>query len=158
MITAWRIVKARHAVTAFDGEGARLAGGRWNAPGSAMIYTADSAALAALQLLVHLGQSSILSSFVLIACTFHESMVTVLDRARLPADWHSFPAPPALPRIGEDWLRNGSSAVLAVPSAVIETGVNYLLNPVHEDFGTILVDEPRPFEFDPRLRRPIAMP
>jgi RES domain-containing protein len=33
-ITAWRIVKARHTANAFDGEGARVEGGRWNSPGT----------------------------------------------------------------------------------------------------------------------------
>ena len=53
-ITAWRIVKAKHKKRAFDGEGARIAGGRWNKIGTPMVYTADSLALAALELIVHL--------------------------------------------------------------------------------------------------------
>ena len=48
MIRAWRIVKARHALRAFTGEGAHLYGGRWNSPGVAVVYTAGSAALATL--------------------------------------------------------------------------------------------------------------
>src|SRR5437016_2636134 len=54
-ITAWRIVKARHATNAFDREGARLEGGRWNSAGTPVVCTSQSAALAALELLVHLG-------------------------------------------------------------------------------------------------------
>src|SRR5262245_29579658 len=69
-LTAWRIVKARHAANAFDGEGARLEGGRWNSPGTPTVYTSQSAALAALELLVHLGRGSILSAYTLIPCTF----------------------------------------------------------------------------------------
>src|SRR3990172_1776005 len=65
-ITAWRIVKARHAANAFGGEGARVEGGRWNSPGTPVVYTSQSAALAALELLVLLGRGSILSADVLI--------------------------------------------------------------------------------------------
>ena len=53
-ITAWRIVRARFADSAFDGEGARRYGGRWNSRGTRMVYTAGSQALAALEMLVHL--------------------------------------------------------------------------------------------------------
>ena len=54
MTSLWRIVKATHASTAFDGDGARRFGGRWNHEGYSAIYTSGSLALAALELLVHL--------------------------------------------------------------------------------------------------------
>src|SRR3990172_341094 len=95
-ITAWRIVKARHAPNAFDGEGARLEGGRWNSPGTPLVYASESAALATLELLVHLRRRSILSAYVLIACTFDEALVERLDSKRLPPNWRSYPAPPEL--------------------------------------------------------------
>ena len=46
---------------------------------------------------------------------------------------------------------NGISAVLEVPSAVIETDSNYLLNPRHRDFNATRIMDPQPFEFDLRL-------
>jgi RES domain-containing protein len=64
-ITTWRIIKAQHAHRAFDGEGARLAGGRWNKIGIPMIYTADSLALAALEIMVHLPGSELLKNIFL---------------------------------------------------------------------------------------------
>lgn len=151
MPTSWRIVKARHAATAFDGEGARLEGGRWNSPGSPMVYTAGSAALAALEMLVHLGRAATLPAYVLIACSFDEALVTRANRATLPANWRSYPAPPELQQLGDAWLRRGTSAVLEVPSAVIPTEPNYLLNPQHADFPSIARTAPQPFEFDLRL-------
>lgn len=153
-ITAWRIVKARHAATAFDGEGARVEGGRWNTPGTPMVYTSQSAALAALELLVHLGRGSILGVYVLIPCTFDEALVSRLDRKRLPKNWRSYPAPPDLQMIGDEWAKSGTSAVREVPSAVIVTDSNYLLNPHHHDFQAIRVMETRPFDFDLRLVKP----
>ena len=44
-ITAFRITQNRFARAAFDGEGARLYGGRWNSPGTAMVYLASSISL-----------------------------------------------------------------------------------------------------------------
>lgn len=150
-ITAWRIVKARHAGNAFDGEGARVEGGRWNSPGTPVVYTSQSAALAALELLVHLGRGSILAAYVLMPCTLDDALVSRVDRKRLPKNWRSYPAPPELQLIGDKWVKSGTSAVLEVPSAVIKTDVNYLLNPLHADFHAIRVMDPQSFEFDLRL-------
>ena len=151
IITAWRIVKAKHAAKAFDGEGARVEGGRWNSPGAPLVYTSQSAALAALELLVHLGRGSLLPAYVLIPCTFDEAIVSRLDRKRLPKNWRSYPAPTELQFIGDEWGKGDASVVLEVPSAVIDSESNYLLNPNHRGFRAVRVMRPQPFEFDLRL-------
>ena len=150
MITAWRITKTRHAATAFDGEGAKIEGGRWNSPGLPVVYVAETAALAALEMLVYID-ASILPPYVLIPCTFKEALVMNLDRGQLPPNWQSSPAPPELQQLGDAWLKSGSSAILKVPSAVIEIESNYLLNPAHPDFAGIEIGAPSPFDFDLRL-------
>jgi len=150
-ITAWRIVKAKHAAGAFDGEGARIEGGRWNSPGTPVVYTSQSAALAALEMLVHLGHGSTLLAYVLIPCTFDKAVVSRLDPKRLPKNWRSYPAPSSLQLLGDQWIKSGASAVLEVPSALIATESNYLLNPRHQRFADIRVEPPQPFAFDLRL-------
>lgn len=115
------------------------------------MYTSQSAALAALELLVHLGRGSILAAYVLIPCTFDDAVVSQVDRKRLPKNWRSYPALPDLQLIGDEWVKSGASAVLEVPSAVIETDSNYLLSPRHPDFRAIRAMDPQPFEFDLRL-------
>ena len=151
MLTAWRIVKAQHAATAFNGDGARLFGGRWNSRGLPVVYAAASPALAALELLVHLGSSGALAAYISIACRFDERLVLRLDRHRLPKEWRSSPAVPELAVLGDAWLKDGTSAVLAVPNAIIPAEWNYLLNPMHADFGSIEIGTREPFEFDLRL-------
>jgi len=153
VVTAWRIVKARHQATAFDGEGARLYGGRWNSRGLTVVYVAASPALAALEMLVHVGNSGVLASYVSIACAFDAAHVLRLDRQRLPKDWRSSPALPELALVGDAWLKDGTSAVLDVPNAIIPDESNYLLNPRHADFAAITIGRPQPFEFDLRLLR-----
>ena len=54
-------------------------------------------------------------------------------------------------QLGDGWLNAGASAVLEVPSAVVEIESNYLLNPAHPDFRRIQIGEPSHFEFDLRL-------
>lgn len=151
MITAWRIVKAKHAANAFDGEGARRYGGRWNTPGSPAVYTSASAALAVLEMLVHLGRGTALHAYLLIACSFDEALVARLDRSRLPAHWRTSPAPPPLQVLGDAWLRSGASAILEVPSAVMPAESNYVLNPRHAGFASVQVSPPQPFDLDVRL-------
>jgi RES domain-containing protein len=151
--TSWRIVKARHAHRAFDGEGARLYGGRWNSPGIRLIYTADSPALATLELLVHLNASMLLPSFVLCSVSFDDALATAVDRSALPRNWRSFPPPPDLAAIGDRWARARSSLALVVPSAVIDLQDNFLINPEHPDFSSVALSSPRPFDLDLRLVR-----
>lgn len=151
MATGWRIVKSRHAGTAFDGEGARLYGGRWNSLGTRMIYTSGSVSLAVLEVLVHVQEANLISSYSLIPARFDDALVQHLDRSRLPDDWRSYPAPPELQQLGDEWVRSQTSSVLEVPSAVVERESNYLLNPAHPDFSSIFIGEPEPFNFDERL-------
>jgi RES domain-containing protein len=153
MPAAFRLVKARRSGRAFDGEGARLHGGRWNSPGTAVVYTADSLALAALELLVHLEASPLLAAYVWMRVEFDRSLVRGVDPASLPPGWHAYPAPMALQQIGDAWVAEARSAVLQVPSAVVRTERNYLINPAHRDFRKLAIGRPVPFDVDPRLRR-----
>jgi RES domain-containing protein len=151
MATGWRIVKSWYASTAFDGEGARLYGGRWNSPGTRMVYTSSTISLAVLEVLVHLQEASLLSSYSLISAGFDDALVERLDHSMLPDGWRTYPAPSDLQRIGDDWVRSQRSVALEVPSVIVESESNYLLNPAHPDFSSVVIGESEPFTFDERL-------
>ncbi len=53
--------------------------------------------------------------------------------------------------LGDEWVRSQRSAVLEIPSAVVERESNYLLNPAHPDFSSIVIGEAETFTFDERL-------
>jgi RES domain-containing protein len=148
---AWRLVKARHARTAFDGEGARLHGGRWNSPGVRMVYTAESPSLAVLEVLVHLQATAPLAGYVLIEVRLPEGLVEILSRP--PADWRRMPAPASTRRVGDAWAASGRSAALAVPSVVTPQERLLLLNPAHPDFSRVEIGAARAHVLDPRLGR-----
>ena len=152
-LTAWRIVKERHAASAFDGEGARLYGGRWNSPGTALVYTAESRALAMLEILTHLPTAALLGLFVCIPVRFDDALVTELRRNALPADWRREPAPASTRQLGDAWVQAGGSAVWRVPSVVVPPESNYLFNPAHPDFRAIKIGAAEPIRFDARLVR-----
>jgi RES domain-containing protein len=150
-VSAWRIVKRKLAREAFSGEGARLYGGRWNSPGVAVVYTAASQSLAALELLVHLENSDLLHEYVVIEAQFDSSVVTRLAKTDLPKDWRASPPPASARAIGDAWIAEEHSAVLELPSAIIPAESIFLLNPQHAAFGEIKIGEPARFEFDLRL-------
>ena len=92
-VTAWRICKRRYAATAFDGEGAKRFGGRLNSKGVAIVYTAESVALAALEMLVHLESADLLARYLVRSARFDDSLVSDLDRRKLPKSWRQSPTP-----------------------------------------------------------------
>ena len=150
-LTAWRIAKRKHAKTAFTGEGARLFGGRWNNPGTFIVYTAQSQSLAVLEMLVHLDSPELLGKYVLFEVGIDDSLITHVDPSRLPRTWRADPPPSRARAIGDDWINAGTSAVLRVPSALVPTENNFLLNPRHKDFSGLRISKPIPFRFDSRL-------
>ena len=150
-VTAWRITKRKHARHAFSGEGAREFGGRWNNPGTAVVYTAQSQSLAALEMLVHLDSADLLEKYVLLAADFDQSLVKVVDASNLPRNWRADPPPAQVRSIGDEWVLGGSSAVLQVPSVLVSGENNFLLNPGHQDFARIRFGKPLAFRFDARL-------
>lgn len=151
MPTAWRIVKARHAATAFDGEGARRYGGRWNSPGVPLVYASESRSLSLLEVLAGLRSPGAVRGYSIIPATFDEGLVIDLLPPDLPDDWRRHPPPSATQWIGDEWAARKRSAVLRVPSALVPEECNYLLNPGHPDFSRIEVGEAVPVVIDPRL-------
>lgn len=150
-ITACRIIKARHAATAFTGEGARRFGGRWSSPGIRVVYSAGSAALAMLESLVHLHSRELIHRFVRFEIAFDSDLVELVNPARLPRGWRNAPAPLSLREIGDDWVRRGDRPILRVPSVIVPTEWNYLQNPEHPKFRGAKIGPRRPLKFDSRL-------
>ena len=144
-------MKTRYAATAFDGEGARRYGGRWNSPGVRVSYASDSIALAVVEVLVHLQTSRVLGAYSLVSVSFPDELVTVLEGKRLPGGWRRYPAPPEIQAIGDSWIADSRSAVLRVPSVVVPDSYNFLLNPGHPEFARVVVGAAEPFAWDPRL-------
>lgn len=151
MRTGWRIVPEDNAVNAFDGEGARLYGGRWNSVGVAMVYASEHQSLAALETRVHIDTTKKLKRYKCFAFHFDEGLMEVFRVGGLPKDWQQEPPPPSMQQLGDDWVKSAVSAILAVPSIIIPSELNYLLNPRHPDFAKIKIDKPADFVFDQRL-------
>lgn len=152
MITAFRLVKKRHAPDAFTGEGSRRFGGRWNHKGTAVVYLSDTLALAALEQFIHLGREGLHISFVYFKVEIPERIsVTSIEPGDLPEDWRREPPPKSTKDLGTGWAESGSSALLRVPAVVVPTGFNYLLNINHPEVSLLKIGDPAQFTFDPRM-------
>ena len=152
MPSAWRLVKAKHVASAWDGESARSLGGRWNSPGVPVVYASEHLSLALAEVLVHLTGSGPLAAYTAIPIEFEDRFVEVLDRRALPARWRAHPPPAAARAIGDRFVTAGKHAFLRVPSVVVPQESNYVVNLAHPDFAKCRIGEAIPVPFDERLR------
>jgi RES domain-containing protein len=121
-----------------------------------MVYTAQTQSLALLEMLVQ--DSPLRAHYVMIPARFPERIVERIDPASLPVDWRDISARGELQQVGAAWSRTRTSAVLAVPSAVVPAETNYLLNPNHTDFVHVEIGAREEWLTDPRLLRRAATP
>lgn len=152
-ITAWRITPAKYQPAAFDGTGSEEYGGRFNSVGTPVVYTSGSLSLATLEVLARTNKRSRLVGRICLPVTFEEHHVTARGASDLPEGWNARPYQPASQEVGDGWVRSKGSLVLQVPSVVVPSEQNYLINPHHPAFGELVFGEPVPLDPDPRLLR-----
>lgn len=146
----WRLTLKKHVAP--DGEGARRYGGRWNKPGTPVVYTSGTLSLAALEYLVHVDSDILPDSLVSVQATIPESLaIETIHPSDLPDNWRDKIIPVHLQELGTSWAKGVTTPILKVPSVVIEHEWNYVLNPLHREFPRIIWDTGMPFSFDPRL-------
>lgn len=127
---------------------------RWNANDINMIYTASSQALACLENVVHRNQLGLSSNFKVMTIDIPDDLVIeVIDRKRLPKDWKDYSNLILTQQIGNEWIKSLRTAVLKIPSSIIDLENNYLINPAHPDFKKIKLLHADTFVFDERIKR-----
>ena len=145
-MNVYRLVRRERAAEALSGEGARRYGGRWNPPGTAVVYAAESRALAVLETVVHLS---------LEARAMHFVLITIELPAKAKVERHSAARPPRVladsQDVGADWLDGSDALALAVPSVLVPQEKNYVLNVAHAQFAGVRVASTEQFSFDERL-------
>jgi RES domain-containing protein len=150
-ITVWRIANKKYATSLFSGEGVKRYGGRFNSPGSKVVYTSGSLSLALLELLFQGSGRDRLSDLVCVQVTFDHRLVESLCEDELPEGWSSRPPCSSSQVIGDEWLKRGKAPILRVPSVVVSDEFNYLINPQHVKFEKIRIGTVRNVAIDERL-------
>lgn len=130
------------------GEGAFKYGGRWNSPGSRMVYTSSRRSLAMLEILVHWHRPIPPPDYVVVVLFIPDALVGKNLLYTIP-DWRQ--EQQWSRQEGDSWLRDRASLLLRVPSVVVPAESNFLLNPLHPDANSVKVVDVEPFSFDKRL-------
>lgn len=128
---------------------------RWSKKGSYVIYTASTRALACLENVVHRAGEGLQQAFKVMVIDIpddilmEEILLKDLKKGWNNSDDLTFEICQA---IGEDWLERGVSAILKVPSSIIQKESNYLFNINHQDFKKLKIIDLEDFEFDLRIK------
>lgn len=153
-VVAWRLDRTRYAPIWDSGEGAFREGGRWNSPGTRVVYCSLDAATAVLEVAVHKGFRRLDED----PHTLTSIHLANPDRIRFvfPADipephWLEPGEPDARQRSFGDALL-AESHFVAIPSVVSRNSWN-LLVAVPAARGEYTVRSQEPFVLDPRLHR-----
>jgi len=148
-LNCYRIGDPAGAYPIFDATGSTLAPGRWNTPGSPVIYSSEHHSTALLEKLVH-GSGRLPPNQHYIEITIPRGITyEILSLPTLPG-WDSMPATTSKV-FGETWCTERRSAILIVPSVVARLEHNVLINPAHPEFSAITSSLHQPVYWDRRL-------
>jgi RES domain-containing protein len=148
----WRI--SNHAN--LEGLSGERTNGRWHTAeeGKRIVYLAEHPALALIEILVNLRgkPEQFPASFQLLKISVgeHVSSGTVVSNI-LAEGWREDLA--ETQSVGDRWLREKDSALLAVPSAPSPESTNYLMNPLHPDAKQVSIEWQHWLVYDRRLFR-----
>lgn len=145
----YRLTKTQYAED-LKGTGAKLFGGRWNHINFPCIYTAESGALSVLEYAVNVNIDFIPRALSMCVFEIDESQVYYLKEEELPGNWQQTPAPKSTKDFGTKLIEE-KYAIIKIPSIIIPTEFNYILNPFAGNTAYNLV-ETRDFIFDLRIK------
>ena len=157
-LTVWRIATDTPTYEADDlsGAGAKATGGRWNALGSAVVYSSQTRTLACLETVVDLNAGGLPLNRYLVEVTIPDNLwadAQMTTSVSLPVGWDAEPAGRTSIDFGTNWLRSRTSALLVVPSVIVPEEFNVLINPQHSGSARITAAKVRKWLYDPRLAR-----
>lgn len=148
---AFRIVKAKYEQD-LSGHGAELWGGRWNYPGTPVIYASEHASLALLEILAWTALSQLLkANFSLLTLEIPEPSQRQVNLIDLPAEWYYPEHETGTQQIGQDWTEMNQTLILKVPSAILPIENNILINPKHLLMKAVVISHISEISFDPRV-------
>lgn len=155
-LSCYRIGDPGGAYPIFDATGSTVAPGRWNKPGSPVIYACEYYSTAVLEKLVHgSGRLPPNQHHVKITIPFGMTYEVFLPPS-LPG-WDAIP-PTASRDFGDDWCLGKRSLILIVPSVVARPDRNILINPAHPQFAHVAASLHEPVYWDRRLFGPAPVP
>jgi RES domain-containing protein len=147
----YRITAKKYAED-LTGTGAAIYGGRWNKKGSPVLYTGENKEIALLETIVH-TPPMLIPKLDILTLEIPDDSITEIKISQLPKNWKLYPAPSILSEISKKWIDEGSTIALKVPSCIIHSVHNYILNCRHPEYSKVKLIERRNFEFNSRLKK-----
>jgi len=145
----YRITKSKFSAD-LSGTGAALFPGRWNKYGTPVLYTGETKEIALLEIIVN-ATSMVMNDLDILTLEIPEDSISEFKTADLPKNWTHYPAPTKLADLAQEWIATGKTIALKVPSCIIETSHNYILNCNHTDYKLVKVLDHSKFQLDTRL-------
>lgn len=133
------------------GEGAKLNGGRWNTIGQPCIYTSEAKSLCILEYAANVYLDEMTNDLSFTTYEIPDDSSLIFQPKDLPAGWMETPSPIAVREWGTEQLQK--HLALKLPSVIITSEYNYLLNPLHAEFRKVRIKEVESFTFDRRIKK-----
>lgn len=112
--------------------------GRWNGAGRRVIYTAESIPIAFMENMIRRKGIGFNDQFAIMVIEIPGTLrISKVDPESLAPGWRDYRDYKICQAVGKPWYDKNLSPVLKVPSAVLTTNFNYVLNAVHPDFHKI---------------------
>lgn len=147
----FRITKSNRA-SDMSGYGSATHPGRWNKKGTPVLYTGESKEIALLEAIVHIPPM-MSPKLDILTIEIPDDSITVLTTKDLPSNWFQYPAPTILSEISQNWIDEGRTIALKVPSSIIHSSNNIILNCQHKNYSSVKITNQKRFYFDTRLRK-----
>ncbi len=124
----------------------------WNKKGTPLLYTSESRSLATLEYLVHVPLGIVPKNLVMLTLYIPDSVtIKEIHTRYLHPKWDTYPASDQLADSGTRWALEGRELLLFVPSSVVKSERNVLINPGHPEIKSVSIVESGNYRFDPRL-------
>ena len=115
-----------------------------------MLSTAESRALAAMELAVRIDLNDLPQDLMSVVITIPDEVT--FYQVQLVKNWDRHPPDPDASVLqGKVFVESAEALAMRVPSVVIRGDYNYLINPAHKLFNQIEIIDMQPFRFDERL-------
>ena len=133
------------------GEGAKLHGGRWNNIGQPCIYTSEAKSLCVLEYAANVSLDEMNPNLAFTSYEIPDDSWASFTTKELPAGWMEVPSPDGVRAWGTQQLLQ--HLALRLPSVIVPSEFNFLLNPLHPNFTNVRIKDVEPFTFDRRIKK-----
>lgn len=137
----FRITRSKYLENFTGKGGSFLNGARWNTSGIPVLYFASTPSVALLEMANYLPNPRLIPADYRLGIYHLPDTVSIqtLTVENLPQDWSRYPYPLSTQKIGSQWLNEGNSLILFVPSVAVPAGLENIavINPRHTQINEL---------------------